>query len=171
MATCLLSCYGLFVRIHSYFTSLGMLMVYNYSNTCLYAMWSTLIFISCIASRSSLGLSLMNSLPKGESMGTKLVELFANRVAGRRNMIISIYRGELTLRVLGGVRFRWSFWVFWAFCAFELFLALLCHFGFVCHFLCLLLVLRLFPLLDDLLELFVGFWFSSCASWGLRFEI
>jgi hypothetical protein len=39
------------------------------------------------------------------------------------------------------------------------------------RFSCLLLVLRLFLLLDDLFELFVGFWFSSCASWGLRFEI
>jgi hypothetical protein len=38
MATYLLSCYGLLVRIHSYFASLGMLMVYNYSNTFLYAL-------------------------------------------------------------------------------------------------------------------------------------
>jgi hypothetical protein len=45
----------------------------------------------------------MSSLPKGESMGTKLVELFANRVVERRNMIMLIYVGELTLRVLGGV--------------------------------------------------------------------
>jgi hypothetical protein len=34
----LLSCYGLLVKIHSYFVSLGMLMVYNYSNTGLYAL-------------------------------------------------------------------------------------------------------------------------------------
>jgi hypothetical protein len=33
---------------------------------------------------------LMSSLPKGESMSTKLVELFANKVVERRNMIISI---------------------------------------------------------------------------------
>jgi hypothetical protein len=39
----------------------------------------------------------------GESVGTKLVELFANRVVERRNMIMSIYAGELALRVLGGV--------------------------------------------------------------------
>jgi hypothetical protein len=32
----------------------------------------------------------MSSLPKGESMGTKLVGLFANRVVDRRNMIMSI---------------------------------------------------------------------------------
>jgi hypothetical protein len=45
----------------------------------------------------------MSSLPKGESMGTKLVELFANKVVERRNMIISIYGGKLALRVLEGV--------------------------------------------------------------------
>jgi hypothetical protein len=43
------------------------------------------------------------SLPKGESMGTKLVGLFANMVVERRNMIIYIYGGEFALRVLGGV--------------------------------------------------------------------
>jgi hypothetical protein len=42
---------------------------------------------------------------------------------------------------------------------FLLFLALIFHFGLVCRFACLLLVLRLFLLLDDLLELFIGFWF------------
>jgi hypothetical protein len=36
-------------------------------------------------------------------MGTKLVELFANRVVERRNMIMFIYGGDLVLRVLGGV--------------------------------------------------------------------
>jgi hypothetical protein len=35
----------------------------------------------------------MSSLPKGESMGKKLVELFANRVVERRNMI-NIYLRE-----------------------------------------------------------------------------
>jgi hypothetical protein len=35
-------------------------------------------------------LCLISSLPKGESMGTKLVELLANRVVERRNMIMSI---------------------------------------------------------------------------------
>jgi hypothetical protein len=45
----------------------------------------------------------MSSLPKGESMGTKLIELFANRVVERRNMTNDYLRGELTLRVLGGV--------------------------------------------------------------------
>jgi hypothetical protein len=45
----------------------------------------------------------MSSLLKGKSMGIKLVKLFANRVVERRNMIISIYGGELALRVLEGV--------------------------------------------------------------------
>jgi O-antigen ligase len=44
-----------------------------------------------------------------------------------------------------------------AFCVFELFLALICHFGSVCRFSCLLLILRLFLLLDDLFELFLTF--------------
>jgi hypothetical protein len=45
-------------------------------------------------------------LSKGESMDTKLIELFANRVDERRNMINNYLRGELALRVLGGVNFR-----------------------------------------------------------------
>jgi hypothetical protein len=64
--------------------------------------------ISCIASRSSLSLCLMSSLPKGESLGAKLVELFANQVVERRNMINDYQRGKLALRVLGGVDFRRS---------------------------------------------------------------
>jgi hypothetical protein len=43
----------------------------------------------------------MSSLSKGESMSTKLVELFANRVVERRILIMTIYEGELALRVLG----------------------------------------------------------------------
>jgi hypothetical protein len=45
----------------------------------------------------------MSSLSKGESMGTKLVKLFTNRVDERINMINDHLRGELTLRGLGGV--------------------------------------------------------------------
>jgi hypothetical protein len=36
----------------------------------------------------------MSSLPKGESMCIKLIELFANRVVERRNMIIIYLRGR-----------------------------------------------------------------------------
>jgi hypothetical protein len=42
-------------------------------------------------------------------------------------------------------------------CSSELFLALLCHFAWLCHFLCLLLAFAAFLLLDDLLELFLVF--------------
>jgi hypothetical protein len=50
----------------------------------------------------------MNSLLKGKSMGTKLIELFANMVDEIRSMINDYIRGELALRVLGGVDFRGS---------------------------------------------------------------
>jgi hypothetical protein len=50
----------------------------------------------------------MSSLPKGESMGTKLIELFANWVVKRRNMINDYLRGEFALRVFGRVDFRGS---------------------------------------------------------------
>jgi hypothetical protein len=63
----------------------------------------------------------MSSLPKVESMGTKLVELFANRVVERRNMINDYLRGRACIErvrglILGGV-------LILSFCAvFELFL-------------------------------------------------
>jgi hypothetical protein len=44
----------------------------------------------------------MSSLPKGESMGIKLVEFFANRVVEKRNMINDYLSGELALRGLWG---------------------------------------------------------------------
>jgi hypothetical protein len=93
-------------------------------------------------------------------MGTKLVELFANRVDERRNMINDYLRRELALRVLGGVDFRGS--VDFEFlpllelsCSSELFLALLYHFAWFYHFLCHLLVFAILLLLDDLLD-FLG---------------
>jgi hypothetical protein len=55
-------------------------------------------------------------------------------------------------------------------CSSELFLALSCHFALLCRFSCLLLAFAVFPLLDDLLELFWLFGSSSCASWDLEFE-
>jgi hypothetical protein len=41
----------------------------------------------------------------------------------------------------------------------------------VCHFSCLFVGLAVLLLLDDLFELFFDFWLSSCASWGLGFEL
>jgi hypothetical protein len=45
-------------------------------------------------------------IAKGGSMGTKLIELFANQVVERRNIINNYLRGEFALRVLGRVDFR-----------------------------------------------------------------
>jgi hypothetical protein len=50
----------------------------------------------------------MSSLPKGKSMGTKLVELFANRVVERRNMINDNLRGRACIESVRGVDFRGS---------------------------------------------------------------
>jgi hypothetical protein len=44
----------------------------------------------------------MSSLPNGESMGTKLVELFANRVVERRNMINDYLRGRVCIESVRG---------------------------------------------------------------------
>jgi hypothetical protein len=48
----------------------------------------------------------MSSLPKGESMGTKLVELFANRVVEGRNMINDYLRGRACIESVSRVDFR-----------------------------------------------------------------
>jgi hypothetical protein len=44
----------------------------------------------------------MSSLPKGESMGTKLVELFANCVVERRNMINDYLRRRACIERVRG---------------------------------------------------------------------
>jgi hypothetical protein len=54
-----------------------------------------------MTSRSSLGLCLMSSLSKEESMSTKLIELFANRVIERRNMINNYLRGRACIESMG----------------------------------------------------------------------
>jgi hypothetical protein len=78
-------------------------------------------------------------------MSTKLVELFRNRVVERRNMINDYLRWRACIKSVRGV------------CSSEFFLTLLCHFTWICHFSCLLLVFTVFLLLDDLLELFLFF--------------
>jgi hypothetical protein len=50
----------------------------------------------------------MSSLPKGESMGKNLVELFANQVVERRNMINNYLRGRACIESVRGVDFRGS---------------------------------------------------------------
>jgi hypothetical protein len=72
-------CYLLMVSLWGLmlvFANLGTMVEYNFLNIYLYNLWSTLILISWIASHASLSLCLMSSLPKGERMCTKLVELF-----------------------------------------------------------------------------------------------
>jgi hypothetical protein len=44
----------------------------------------------------------MSSLPKGESIGTKLIELFANRVVERINMINDYLRGRVCIESVRG---------------------------------------------------------------------
>jgi hypothetical protein len=50
----------------------------------------------------------MSLLPKGESLGTKLVELFANRVDERINMINDYLRGRACIKSVRVVDFRMS---------------------------------------------------------------
>jgi hypothetical protein len=93
LSSWLFACYLLLVSLWGFTlvsTSLGIMIEYSCLNTYLYILWSTLILISCIISPASLKLCLMISMPKGERMCTKLVELFANWVVERRNMIMSI---------------------------------------------------------------------------------
>jgi hypothetical protein len=55
-----------------------------------------------------------------------------------------------------------------SFCfGFEFFLLFLWFY----RFSCLSLAFVVFLLLNDLLELFISFWSSSCASWALEFEL
>jgi hypothetical protein len=122
MATCLLSPCGLFVMIHSCFASLGIMVEYNCLNTCVvylvkypnFDLMDSISFFSHIV--------FDEFIAKEGEIVHKVGKTLANRVVERRNMIMSIYEGELALRVLGGVCFRGSFV---SFCVFELFLALL----------------------------------------------
>jgi hypothetical protein len=97
---------------------------------------------------------------KGGENVHKVDRTLANRVVERKNMINSTYGGEFALRVLGKVYlggFEFEF-------GFELFSAFSLVYCFSCH----LLVLWVFLLLNDLFELFIGFWSSSYASYVLN---
>jgi hypothetical protein len=108
----------------------------------------------------------MSSLPKGESMGTKLVELFANWVVERRNMINDYLRGRACIERVRGSWFQGECW-FWAFLALlsfcvdsKLFLLIWalssssCHFAWLCRFSCALMA-------------FGGLPSSRWSSWAL----
>jgi hypothetical protein len=62
-------------------------------------------------------------------MGTKLVELFANRVVERRNMINDYLRGRAYIESVGGVLILSFCPVLSCSCSSKLFLALLCYFA------------------------------------------
>jgi hypothetical protein len=64
----------------------------------------------------------MSLLSKGESMGTKLVELFTNRVVEKRNMINDYLRGRACIERVRGELISGEVLIL-SFCAvFELFL-------------------------------------------------
>jgi hypothetical protein len=103
----------------------------------------------------------MSLLPKGERLRTKLVELFANRVVERRNMINVYLRGRACTESIRGSLILGEF----------LILSFSFSFLWSHRFSCILLALRFFLLLDNLLELILAFWSSTYASWGFRFEL
>jgi hypothetical protein len=80
-------------------------------------------------------------------------------VVERKNMINVYLKGRACIESV-----RESIFSFVSLFYFELFLALICHFGLVSRFLCLLLALRFSLFLDDLVEFFSAFWSSRCTS-------
>jgi hypothetical protein len=86
--------------------------VHNCLDTCLYALWSTLIlnlmYIILFFSRFMFN----EFIAKGEEIVHKVGWALANLVVERKNMINGYLRRELALRVLGGVDFK-GCWVFW----------------------------------------------------------
>jgi hypothetical protein len=155
MTTCLLSRYGLLWGFTLVFCKSWHNGVHNYLNTCLYVLWSTLILIL----KQSISLFSQfvfdEFIAKGGEYGHKVNKILANRVHARRNMINDYLRERACIEsVRGSVDF-------------ELFLL----FSWICRFSCRLLAFAIFLLLDDLFELFVDFWSSSCASRGLGFEL
>jgi hypothetical protein len=119
---------------------------HNCLNTCLYALWSTLI-LNLMHSISFFSRFVFDEfIAKGGEYGHKVGWTLANRVVERRNMINIYLRERACIESVRGSWFSWS-------ADFEFFLPFSCF----CRFSCLLLVLHLFLLLDDLLELFVSF--------------
>jgi hypothetical protein len=90
MTTYLLSCYGLFVRIHFCFCKSWHNNVYNCLNTCLYALWSILI-LNLMYNISFFSQFVFDEfIAKEGEYVHKVGWTFANRMVERRNMIISI---------------------------------------------------------------------------------
>jgi hypothetical protein len=87
LSSWLLACYHLwsFVRIHSCFASLGIMVEYSCLNACLYTLWSTLILISCFSR-----FVFEEFIAKGGEIVHKVGRTLANRVVERRNMVMHI---------------------------------------------------------------------------------
>jgi hypothetical protein len=134
--------------------------MHNCLNTCLYALWSTLILIRMHNILFFSRFVFDEFIVKGGEYEHKVSKTLANRVVERRNMINSYLRGRACIESVRGGWFQGGVLIL----SFS-------YSSWFCRFSCLLLAFTIFLLLDDLLELFVGFWSSSCASWGFGFKL
>jgi hypothetical protein len=137
---------------------------YNCSNTCLYALWSTLILNLMYNITFFSWFVFDEFIVKGGEYGHKVGRTLANRVDERRNMINNYLRGEHLHwecqgeLIYGGVLILSFCFDFESSSSSDLFLALSRHFVWLCRFSYFLLAFAVFLLLDDLLELFLTFW-------------
>jgi hypothetical protein len=119
---------------------------YNCSNTCLHALWSTLILILMHNISFFSWFVFDEFIVKGGEYGHKVDRTLANRVVERRNIINDYLRGRDCIESVSGSWFQGECW-FWAFvlilsfwpglsfsCSSELFLALSYHFAWLCRF-------------------------------------
>jgi hypothetical protein len=93
-------------------------------------------------------------IAKGGEYGHKVGRTLANRVDERRNMINDYLRERACIESVRGELISGGVLILSFYFGFEFFLLLL----WFCRFSCLLLAFAVFLLLDDPLELFVGFW-------------
>jgi hypothetical protein len=134
--------------------------MHNCLNTCLYAL-SSILILNLMYSISFFSQFVFDEfIVKGGEYVHKVGRTLANRVDERRNMINDYLSGRACVESVRGSWFQWECW-FWAFLPLFVILPFFVSFvGFA-----------VFLLLDDILELFLAFWSSSCASWGLRYEL
>jgi hypothetical protein len=175
MATCLISCCGLSCEDSLLFYKSWHNGVHNYLNTCLYDLWNTLILILMHSITFFSRFVFDEFIAKGGEYGHKVGRTLANQVDERKNMINDYLRGRACIESIRGSWFQGvlilsfcfgfePFLLFWAFLSSSL------PFCLALPLFMPLLAFAAFLLTDDLFELFVGFWSSNCASWGLRFE-
>jgi hypothetical protein len=101
--------------------------VHNCLNTCLYALWSTLI-LNLMQSISFFSRFVFHEfIAKGGEYGHKVGWTLANRMVERRNMINDYLRGRACIESVRGSWFQGECW-FWAFLALFVILPLLVPF-------------------------------------------